>query len=75
MGEKNPNWQNRVMPATVVRVCSNVRAVVNSNPYTDSTALLAKTIPVAAQMFRRPYAAGFTHAADDAEAPRLLVGL
>lgn len=52
-----------------MRVCSKVRAVVNSKPYTDSTALLANTIPVAADMFSRPYAAGFTHAAVDTEGP------
>lgn len=51
-----------VMPTTVVRVCSSVRAVVNSKPYTESTALLAKTMQVAAVMFRSPYAAGFTQA-------------
>jgi len=52
-----------------VRVCSKVRAVVNSKPYTDSTALFAKTIPVAADMFSRPYAAGFTHAAVETKVP------
>ncbi len=52
-----------------MRVCSKVRAVVNSKPYTDSTALFAKTIPVAADMFSRPYAAGFTHAAVETKVP------
>lgn len=61
-GVKNPNWLNTVMPTIVVRVCSKVSAVVNSNPYMESTALFAKTMPVAAAMLRTPYKAGLSHA-------------
>lgn len=58
-GVKMPSWLNRVMPTAVVSVCSSVSAVVKSNPYTESTALFANTMQVAAAMFKTPYAAGF----------------
>lgn len=53
------------MPSTVVSVCSSVRAVANSKPYTDNTALLAKTMPVAEAMFKVPYKAGLIQGTDE----------
>lgn len=73
LGVNIPSWQKSIMPSTVVSVCSNVRVVANSNPYTESTALLAKTMPVAEAMFNVPYRAGFTQALDGLA--KLLVAL